>query len=202
MTLLVGVPVFALVLSIVAANLGDGEAGDRRRSTRSLVYAGMACAMVLVFSILLPSIGKPREKANQIKCGSNLRQIGQGIQMYANDHKGQFPATFEQLISDQEFTTEVFICPSSNDDTASGATTRQTLIDFAKPGHCSYIYLGRGLTSAVSAQHVIAYEPLSNHQNLGINVMYGDGHVDWLNKAEAEYLVGQLGAGNNPPKKR
>jgi prepilin-type processing-associated H-X9-DG protein len=29
-----------------------------------------------------------------VKCASNLRQIGQGIQMYANENKGNFPRTY------------------------------------------------------------------------------------------------------------
>ena len=48
--------------------------------------------IALLISILLPSLAKAREAANQVKCMSNLRQIGQGLFMYANDNKGYFPA--------------------------------------------------------------------------------------------------------------
>jgi len=50
--------------------------------------------IALLISILLPSLNRAREQANRVKCASNLRQIGQGLQMYANENKGNFPRTF------------------------------------------------------------------------------------------------------------
>ena len=47
--------------------------------------------IVLAVSILLPGIERTRHRGGRLKCPSNLRQIGQAIQMYANDHKGHFP---------------------------------------------------------------------------------------------------------------
>jgi len=49
--------------------------------------------IALLISILLPSLNKAREKANIIKCGSNLRSIGQAIMMYSNDNRGAYPRT-------------------------------------------------------------------------------------------------------------
>ena len=50
--------------------------------------------IALLISILLPSLNRAREQANRVKCASNLRQIGQGILMYANENKGNFPRTY------------------------------------------------------------------------------------------------------------
>src|SRR5690349_3189493 len=50
--------------------------------------------IALLISILLPSLNRAREQANRIKCASNLRQIGQSIQIYANENKGSFPRTY------------------------------------------------------------------------------------------------------------
>jgi len=49
--------------------------------------------IALLISILLPSLNKAREKANQVKCGSNLRQVGQAMMMYSNDNRGAYPRT-------------------------------------------------------------------------------------------------------------
>src|SRR5947209_2138257 len=45
--------------------------------------------IALLISILLPSLSRARESANQIKCANNLRQIGMAIITYANDNKGR-----------------------------------------------------------------------------------------------------------------
>jgi len=49
--------------------------------------------IALLISILLPSLNRARETANRVKCASNLRQIGQALQLYANDNKGAYPRT-------------------------------------------------------------------------------------------------------------
>ena len=49
--------------------------------------------IALLISILLPSLNRARETANRVKCGSNLRQIGQSIMLYANENKGNYPRT-------------------------------------------------------------------------------------------------------------
>lgn len=47
--------------------------------------------IALLISILLPSLNRARETANRVKCGSNLRQIGQALMLYANENNGAFP---------------------------------------------------------------------------------------------------------------
>ena len=65
---------------------------SNRRSCRSgftlvelLVVVGI---VVLLIAILLPVLGNAREASRTAKCLSNLRQIGLGIQMYADAHRG------------------------------------------------------------------------------------------------------------------
>jgi len=44
--------------------------------------------IAILISILLPTLGRARESAATAQCLSNLRQIGQGMYMYANEAKG------------------------------------------------------------------------------------------------------------------
>jgi len=45
----------------------------------------------LLISILLPSLSRARESANQEKCANNLRQVALAMIMYANDNKNRLP---------------------------------------------------------------------------------------------------------------
>jgi len=47
--------------------------------------------IALLISILLPTMAKMREQANQVKCLANLRSYGQAMQLHANDHRNYFP---------------------------------------------------------------------------------------------------------------
>lgn len=48
--------------------------------------------IALLIAILLPSLGKAREKANAVQCLANLRSLGQAAFMYQTDNQGFFPS--------------------------------------------------------------------------------------------------------------
>jgi len=50
--------------------------------------------IALLISILLPSLNRARETANRVKCGSNLKQIGQALLLYSNENRNAFPRTY------------------------------------------------------------------------------------------------------------
>jgi len=50
--------------------------------------------MALLISMLLPALNSARRSAYQVKCSSNLRQIGAALQMYVNANKGFLPPGF------------------------------------------------------------------------------------------------------------
>lgn len=49
--------------------------------------------IAILAAMLLPSLTKAREKARSVTCLNQLRQIGQGLDMYANDNSGYFCTT-------------------------------------------------------------------------------------------------------------
>ena len=49
--------------------------------------------IALLIAILLPALNSARERANRVKCASNLRQLAQALRVYAIDNKGEYPRT-------------------------------------------------------------------------------------------------------------
>jgi prepilin-type N-terminal cleavage/methylation domain-containing protein/prepilin-type processing-associated H-X9-DG protein len=72
-------------------------AGRPRRAGFTLLeLLAVLFIIAIVVSVLLPTMHKTRrgDGSGRIKCGSNLRQIGQAILLYSNENKGAYPRTF------------------------------------------------------------------------------------------------------------
>jgi type II secretory pathway pseudopilin PulG len=54
--------------------------------------------IALLISILLPALGKARQQANLVQCSSNLRGIGQMMQMYESENHGYAPPCVDGLL--------------------------------------------------------------------------------------------------------
>lgn len=193
-----------------APQLDYAEGSTRRLSTWARINVGLMCfAAVLALAAIFSTFelrgpwtfrGGARIHDNAVHCASNLRMIGQAILIYRNENAGVYPPDFAALIRDVDIGAESFICHSSNDTRAApGQGLGAVLADFALPGHCSYIYCGAGL-DAVSEQltMIIAYEPLGHHDS-GSNVLFADGHVEFISPIRMPGLIAQLEAGRNPP---
>jgi prepilin-type processing-associated H-X9-DG protein len=141
-----------------------------------------------------PMFSRGGERSNRVRCSSNLRQIGMGIELYANDHQGKYPDDIQELIVKADIHPEVLICPSSIHEKATGATIAEAAENARKDLHYSYIYLGKGLVKPVNPELVIAYERPGNHDSDGMNVLFGDGHCEWFNEPSMRKLLAQIEA--------
>lgn len=195
-----GIPTCGLagIAGIVCSALGLKKASETGTG-RGMAIAGIVIGIIslllvpaLLMAILLPSLSRAREKANEIKCASNLRQIGQAAQLYAQDNLrlgGPFGPGFDRLVQTQAISPQTFQCPS---DSSTG--TRQLT---GSP--CSYIWLGQDLKVSSSPDCVLAYEPLANHGKEGSNFLFVDGHVEFFRAKDAAGIIQQLEQGTNPP---
>jgi prepilin-type N-terminal cleavage/methylation domain-containing protein/prepilin-type processing-associated H-X9-DG protein len=64
----------------------------RKRNGFTLIELLVVVAIIAVLvAVLLPALRSARERAKQVTCSSNLRQIGLGLRMYLDDWNGVFP---------------------------------------------------------------------------------------------------------------
>jgi prepilin-type processing-associated H-X9-DG protein len=173
-----------------------------KHAYRTVVLVGALGAIVIAGWVALPWINRAREAAGP-RCSSNMRQLGYALTIYANENHARLPDTLEEMLASIDITNHVLICPSCNDEIAAGNNASEVIANIrarglparieepaTRPRHCSYIYLGKGLSKdALTPATVVVVEPLANHDGDGINVLYGDGRVEFINAAKAKGLI-------------
>lgn len=58
--------------------------------------------IAILAGMLLPALSAAKNRAQQTKCASNMRQLGLGILMYADDHSGRVPLTMHGAYTTNE----------------------------------------------------------------------------------------------------
>jgi prepilin-type N-terminal cleavage/methylation domain-containing protein/prepilin-type processing-associated H-X9-DG protein len=72
--------------------VNNNYAMRRNNLSFTLIELLIVIAIIAILaSLLLPALGKARNKAKEIACSGNLRQIGIGIHLYSQDFGGYLP---------------------------------------------------------------------------------------------------------------
>jgi prepilin-type N-terminal cleavage/methylation domain-containing protein/prepilin-type processing-associated H-X9-DG protein len=104
----------------------------------------------ILAGILLPVLSRARESARKTQCASNVKQIGMGLIMYANENAEAFPVSttapvamtsLKLLHPDYVSDPRTFNCPSDTSVTATtNAGLSATTGDAFDKDECSYGY--------------------------------------------------------------
>ena len=168
-------PIVAMVCGIqVLRRAGTGT------GPRSCAITGMllGCFFLLAGGILPVATGA-RERARRVSCMSNLKQIGLGFRMYSADHGESFPTNFSQLAPYVGSNGVVlFRCPS--DPWRSGPVPELVTHMDGWPDYT----LVQGLMESNNPSTLLVYCIPEHHQGAGANVLFVDGHVEWLKTAD------------------
>ncbi|MBI5383626.1 MAG: prepilin-type N-terminal cleavage/methylation domain-containing protein [Verrucomicrobia bacterium] len=106
------------------------------RSAFTLIELLVVIAIIAILAaLLLPALALAKAKANRANCLNNLRQIGVGFRLYANDNSEKFPWLVAQALggsldtedwadhwracSNEMNTPKILVCPSDKDKTTA-----------------------------------------------------------------------------------
>ncbi|NOZ63627.1 MAG: DUF1559 domain-containing protein [Caldiserica bacterium] len=156
--------------------------------------------IAILAAMLLPALARAREQARRAVCTSNLKQVGLAL-LYSTDWDEKFPpgvafgpGLYPTYVTDPG----VYWCPSDSDPKPTDidqSTTADAHRNTPYTAFVSYEYVGYGGGTNVSEDYKVneldaADTPLAwdngcdqaaaNHGTDGGNVLYLDGHVEWV----------------------
>ena len=131
--------------------------------------------IAILAAILFPVFARAREKARQMNCQSNLKQIGLALSLYARDYAGHFPPRQDDLtpiVDRYLLDAECLTCPSVAVAGSSQSTpARRPAVDyFYRAGFCD---------DDDPRTPLAADSDLGRH-NGGAACLFADGHTKWF----------------------
>lgn len=156
-------------------------------------------------AILVPAISRARTLARRTACQQQLRQIAAAAFAYANAHKGQLPEDLATLVVEVlKGQTQILLCPAvaRNPPPPPPPDQPEELRRWVRK-YADYVYVSGEIDMRMirrPASIILAYDKLGNHGGKGMNILFADGHVQWVKMDRALRMLREQGIAV-PPRK-
>jgi prepilin-type processing-associated H-X9-DG protein len=168
-------------MALIKVSNSRGELRGRGLALSGTVVSGIFLVLLPVFAaMLLPALASAKQKAMQINCLNNEKQLALAVRIYSSGHANHFPpaATWCDAIHATVGSDNIFKCPSANSS-----------------NRCDYAFNAKldGLDeNKINPQTVVIFESdtgwnahggpelmaANRHRRTSSVVAFADGHVE------------------------
>jgi hypothetical protein len=175
-----------LVLGIIALtriNKSQGRLGGKGVAMAgTIVSAAFLLLVPIPTAMLLPALGKARQKAGSIQCVNSVKQLNLGLLMYSGEHKDLFPSgtNWCDAIKPYMKDDQAFLCPKGKPGERchfafNARLAGKELKDLQSPATTVLIFETDGGWNVSGGPELLPANP--RHSTIHV-VGFADGHVE------------------------
>ena len=135
-------------------------------------------------ALLLPALAKAKQKAQNIQCMNNVKQLNLGLMMYADDNKNLFPAGTAWCDATLSYVKNgsIYLCPQGKPGQRSHYALNARLVghemkDIQAPAQTVLIFETDGGWNLAGGRELLPPRP--RHAN-AYAVGFADGHAEMV----------------------
>jgi prepilin-type processing-associated H-X9-DG protein len=180
------VPVAALPLVVLEMAILMPALARTRAIAQRMVCGSNLSGISKAMLIYANDYNETRVKAQRMVCATNLSGLGKAMLIYANDYNDMYPTSSkwcDLLIEHAEVNQKSFCCKGAQQGPCNYAMNKnvEKLGTLTPPDMVLLFESGPGWNQAGGPEILTT----DNHQGQGCNVLFVDGHVEFI---KAEYL--------------
>jgi len=181
------------IIALVRINKSDGRLGGKGMALAgTTVSAALLLLAPILAAMFLPALASAKQKAFNIQCMNNVKQLNLGLIMYAGDNKDQFPsgATWCDALTPYVKNNATFLCPQGKpalrchyafNAKLAGKSTK----DVQAPAETVLIFETDGGWNLSGGREQLPAKP--RHRG-AYAVGFADGHAEMVRDARLEKL--------------
>lgn len=158
-----------------------------KRLLRGYTFSILGMIMsVLSFNCAMRGVGSTRPEARITYCQINLREIAKAIRVYMNDNENHYPTAdkwCDLLVEHADVDERLFVCPSVRKRKCNYAINPNCTPD--SPPDTVLVFETKTSWNQFGGIELLN---LDNHYRQGSNILFNDGHVEFVKPKGIEEL--------------
>jgi prepilin-type processing-associated H-X9-DG protein len=167
------------IVALVKINKSNGKLKGK-----GMAIAGFAVPVIvlpIMLAILMPALGKSRQLAHRLMCGTNLSGIGKAMLIYASDYDEKYPTSSQWcdlLVECADVSEKQFVCQSA-DDGRSHYAMNKNIEQFGSstPSDMVLVFESAPGWNQSGGRELLTTD---NHCGEGCSILFADGHVKFV----------------------
>jgi prepilin-type processing-associated H-X9-DG protein len=188
--LLVAIALVALVSGVISLIIIHLEKGILKGTNKAVI--GVVLSLVFfLFVFGMPQLAAIRHLALKQMCQNNLLEIGKALRQYATDNN-KYPTDYnwcDLLIEHNSLKEEIFWCGGADENRLKYKNSNYALNSSAEPNSPPNLVLvceTKYGWNQLADPNLLTAE---NHMNKGSNILFNDGHVEFIKKKNFKNLI-------------